>query len=182
MRKKFKIFYLIIVFVSLSINLFAKDNFYLLPQDADDALRAIVHNIDTSKKNIKLSIYSFTHKQIAKKIKNAAKRGVKVEIIFDKHQNRKKNKFAMLGYLAKYKNITIYKLHGKLSKNKKYHGIMHIKMALIDDKTVIFGSANWTKSAFSTNYETLFITQNYAIGKKYSKFFEKMKRESKIFK
>ena len=54
----------------------------------------------------------------------------------------------MLSYLAKYKNIKTYRLKGLLSKNKKYSGIMHIKMAVIDKKIVIFGSANWTYSAF----------------------------------
>ena len=54
-----------------------------------------------------------------------------------------------------------------LSKNKKYSGIMHIKMAVIDKKIVIFGSANWTYSAFSKNYETLFVSKDYAMAKKY---------------
>jgi phosphatidylserine/phosphatidylglycerophosphate/cardiolipin synthase-like enzyme len=180
MRKKFNIFYLIIVFVSLSITASAKEDFYLLPQDATPALKAIMSNIDKSKNSIKISIYSFTHKQIAKRLKSAAKRGVKIEIIFD--DKTKKQKRSMLGYLAKYKNITIYKLKGKRSKNKKYYGIMHLKVALFDHNRIIFGSANWSKSAFGKNYELLYFSKDYKIAKKFEKFFEQMKKDSKLFK
>jgi len=182
MRKKFNIFYLIIVFVSLSSNLVANNNFYLLPQDADKALKAIFKNIDNSKKSIKISIYNFTHKKIAKRLASAAKRGVKVEIIFDERSANEQKKRSMLYFLAKYKNITVYKLKGKIAKSKKYYGIMHLKTAIFDHKKILFGSANWSYSAFSNNYELLYITKDYAMAKKLEKYFEEMKKRSKIFK
>lgn len=182
MRKKINLFYLIIVFVSLSTTLFAKENFYLLPKDADIALNAILKNIDHSKKSIKISIYNFTHKKIAKKLKKAAKRGVKIEIIFDERTTKEQKKISMIYYLAKYKNITTYKLKGKISKNKKYHGIMHLKTALFDHNKVLFGSANWSNSAFSRNYELIYITKDYAIAKKFDRYFEEMKKKSTVFK
>ncbi len=182
MRKKFKLFYLIIVFVSLSSNLIANNNFYLLPQDADKALSAILKNIDNSKESIKISIYNFTHKKIAKRLASAAKRGVKIEIIFDERSANKQKKRSMLYFLAKYKNITVYKLKGKISKRKKYHGIMHLKTAIFDHKKILFGSANWSYSAFSNNYELLYITKDYAMAKKLEKYFEEMKKRSKLFK
>jgi phosphatidylserine/phosphatidylglycerophosphate/cardiolipin synthase-like enzyme len=182
MRKKIKLFYLIIVIVSLSTTIFAQENFFLLPKDADKAYQTILDNIDQSKKSIKISIYNFTHKKIAKRLQSAAKRGVKIEIIFDARSSTTQKRKSMLYYLAKYKNITIYKLRGKLSKNGKYHGIMHMKIALFDHNRVIFGSANWSHNAFTKNYELLYFTRDYAISKKFSKFFEQMKEKSTIFK
>lgn len=182
MRKKIKLFYLIIVFVSLSINLSAQENFYLLPQDADKAYQAIINNIDQSKNSIKISIYNFTHKEIAKRLKSAAKRGVKIEIIFDKRSSNTQRRKSMLYYLAKYKNITVYKLKGKISKNRKYHGIMHMKIALFDKNRVIFGSANWSRNAFTKNYELLYFTKDYAVAKKFNKYFEQMIKKSTEFK
>jgi phosphatidylserine/phosphatidylglycerophosphate/cardiolipin synthase-like enzyme len=182
MKKKFNLFYLIIVFVSLSINLGAKEEFYLLPQDAKSALKAIISNIDQSKKSIKITIYNFTHKKIAKRLKSAAKRGVKVEIIFDERSAKKDKKRSMLYYLAKYKNITLYKLRGKISKNRKYYGIMHLKVALFDHNRILFGSANWSKSAFGKNYELIYITKDYKVTEKFNKYFEKLKKEATIFK
>lgn len=178
MRKKFNLFYLIIVFVSLSISLSAKEHFYLLPKDAKLALKAIMTNIDQSKKSIKITIYNFTHKQIAKRLQSAAKRGVKVEIIFDDRSTRTQKRKSMLYYLAKYKNITVYRLKGKISDNKKYHGIMHLKTALFDHNRILFGSANWSYSAFSKNYELLYITKDYKITKKFENYFKEIKKRS----
>ncbi len=182
MRKKFSIFYLIIVFVSLSSNSIADNIIYLLPKERDIALQAILKNIEQSKKSIKISIYNFTHKKIAKKLASAARRGVKVEIIFDEESAKRDKKRSMIYFLVKYKNITIYKLKGRVSKNGKYYGIMHLKTALFDNKKVLFGSANWSYSAFSNNYELLYITKDYALAKKIDKHFQQMKKESKIFK
>ncbi|MCH9814439.1 MAG: FAM83 family protein [Epsilonproteobacteria bacterium] len=182
MKKKFNLFYLILVFIGLNTLLAANENFYLLPKDADKALGAITKNIDQSKKSIKITIYNFTHKKIAKRLKNAARRGVKVEIIFDERSANEQKKRSMLYYLAKYKNITVYKLKGKISKNRKYHGIMHLKTALFDHRTVLFGSANWSHSAFGKNYELIYLTKEYAIAKKFNKYFDELKKISTKFK
>ena len=177
---------LLLIMIGFSIPALAQNNpheqFYLLPKEKDAALENIIKKIDQAKLSIHISIYNFTHKKIAKSIKKAAKRGVKVDIIFDEKSVKKKQGKTMLYYLAKYKNITVYTLKGKLSKKKKYHGIMHMKMAVIDNKTVIFGSANWTYSAFSNNYELLYITKNYTIAKKFEKYFEKLRKSATFYK
>jgi len=173
---------LLLIPISATADISSKEKFFLLPQERDLALKNIYKSIDLAHSSIYISIYNFTHKNIAKKLKNAAKRGVKIEIIFDQKSIKLKQGKSMLYYLAKYKNITVYKLEGKLSKNKRYHGIMHMKMAVIDNKIVIFGSANWTYSAFSNNYELLYINQNYAIAKKFNNYFKSLKRESTLYK
>ncbi len=159
-----------------------KEQFFMLPKEKDEALSAICKKMDSAKSTIHISIYNFTHKKIAKRVKKAAKRGVKVEIIFDEKSVKQKQGKTMFYYLAKYKNIKVYLLRGKQAKSKKYYGIMHMKMAVIDHKTVIFGSANWTYSAFSKNYELLYIHQNYAIAKKFEKRFEVLKKRAKLYR
>jgi phosphatidylserine/phosphatidylglycerophosphate/cardiolipin synthase-like enzyme len=153
-----------------------------MPEQGKVALMAMKKEFQYAKRSIRVSIYSFTNKSLAKSLKNAAKRGVKVEIIFDKKESKSKRGKSVIGYLAKYKNITVYRLSGLRPKRKKYSGIMHIKMALIDDKTLIFGSANWTYRAFSNNYETLFITKDYALAKKFDKFFKLQKSRAKLYR
>ncbi len=178
------LFLLLFIANILSISLFANTNgeFFLLPKDKDLALKSIYKSIDLAQNKIDISIYSFTNKKIAKRLKRAAKRGVKIEIIFDDSQSKSKYGKSLIGYLAKYKNITTYKLQGLEAKSKRNRGIMHIKMALIDNKTSIFGSANWTYKAFSKNYETLFITKDYSIAKKFAKFFQLQKKRAKLYK
>ncbi len=182
--KKFT-YFLALALLLLSISAYAdissKEKFFLLPKEKELALSALYKKIDTAATSIHISIYSFTHKKIAKKLRNAARRGVKIEIIFDKKSTKSQQGRSMLPYLAKYKNITVYRLNGKLAKNRKYHGIMHMKMAVIDNKTVIFGSANWTYSAFSNNYELLYIKQSYAIAKKFEKYFIRLKKSASLY-
>lgn len=82
-----------------------------------------------------------------------------MRIIYDKSSNSDSNK-STIGYLAKLKNIETCLLEGKPSSNQKYRGLMHMKMAISDNKYLIIGSANWSKSAFETNYETLIILED----------------------
>jgi phosphatidylserine/phosphatidylglycerophosphate/cardiolipin synthase-like enzyme len=163
----------------------SEPSIYLLPQDNNKALNKILKNIDSSKNSIKITIYNFTHKKIAKRLKKAASRGVKIQIIYDENSSKNKNGRTTLYYLAKYKNISIYRLKGKKFKKKRKHknsyGHMHIKAAVIDSKIVIFGSANWSYSAFSKNYEILFIQKDYLIAKKFDNFFEILKKESTLY-
>lgn len=168
--------------ISASANISLKEKFFLLPKEKTSALQNLYKEIDLARSTINISIYSFTHKKIAKKLKNAAKRGVKISIIFDEKSTKSQKGKSMLPYLAKYKNITVYKLKGKLAKSKRYHGIMHMKMAVIDSKTIIFGSANWTYSAFSNNYELLYITRDYAIAKKFEKYFLLLKKRAVLYR
>lgn len=177
----FKLYFIFIVLCIYNTNGSANNKLFLLPQENEKALQSILDNFDLAKNSIKISIYNFTHKQIAKRLKKAAKRGVKVEIIFDEGSSIQQKEKSMLYYLAKYKNITVYQLKGKPSKRSRYDGIMHMKTAVIDNKVIIFGSANWSYSAFSKNYELLYVTKNYALAKKFLKFFDTMKQQSKLY-
>ncbi len=155
---------------------------YLLPQDNRKALSAIVKSIDHSKKSIKIMMYNFTHKKIAKRLKAAAKRGVKVEIIFDRHSALENKKRSMLYFLAKYKNIFVYKLKGKYIRAQDRYGIMHLKSAIFDHRRIVFGSANWTYSAFGANYEVLYVDDDYAKAKRLERYFAHLKQIAEPFR
>lgn len=152
---------------------------YALPYENKRALAAMLHAIDGATSRIDAAIYSFTNKKIAKSLKKAAARGVRVTIIFDVSSNLG-NRYSRLGYLAKYKNINAYILHGKPYKKNNF-GIMHMKSMVIDRKVVVTGSANWSNSAFSRNYEWLIICNDYAMAKKYLETFNRMKAEAKAY-
>ncbi len=149
------------------------DEIYILPYETKPALNTLLKSIDLSKNQIDLAIYSFTNHKIAKHLKNAAKRGVKIRIIFDRESNLY-NKRSQLRYLAKYKNIKTYVVLGKPFKKKDSYGKMHMKLMIIDNKRVILGSANYSYSAFGKNYEILYIKDDYKIAKKCEKYFERI--------
>lgn len=149
-----------------------------MPYDAKSAVNALIKEIKNAKSEVKIAIYSFTNREIAKAIRDSAKRGVKFKIVFDYRQNIN-DKFTQIGYLAKLKNIDACTLQGK--NNGKYSGIMHNKLAVIDDKKVIFGSANWSKSAFEINYEMMIVSQNRDFIMQSSKYINRLLKECKAF-
>ena len=170
------------IFITPSLAALPDSRLYLMPEQKEEALEALLKEFDLAKHSIKITIYNFTHKKIANKLKHAAKRGVKIEIIFDERSSREQKRRSMLYYLAKYRNITVYRLRGRISRKGDYYGKMHIKAAIIDNKTVILGSANWSYSAFGLNYELLYIIKDYATAKKMSRYFETLKKKSRIFR
>ncbi|AFI05459.1 phospholipase D-like domain-containing protein [Helicobacter cetorum] len=152
----------------------AKNSVFFLPYEKREALNTLISSISSAKESVKIAIYSFTHKDIALAIKSVASRGVKVEIIYDYESNHN-NKQSTSGYLAKYPNIKACLLRGLRAKNRNnYYGIMHQKLAIIDDKMVFLGSANWSKNAFENNYEVLLKTDDTDTALKARSYFKKM--------
>ena len=171
-----------LVFFGICVGFWAKilsaDSLYFMPYDATNAVNALVSEIKSAKKEVKIAIYSFTNREIAKAIRDSAKRGVRFKIIFD-YKSNIDDSYSQIGYLAKLKNIEVCTLRGK--NNGKYSGIMHNKIAIIDDKSVVFGSANWSKSAFDVNYEMMIISQNKSYISQIGGYFARMSKECKAF-
>ncbi len=173
---RFLKFLLIFLFVANIV--FAADKYFFMPNDAIKAEKEFINQIGLAEKSIDIAIYSFTNKNIKKALGKAAKKGVKIRIVTDKKGAYKKNR---TGELAKLKNVAAYVLDGKSSKDEKYHGKMHLKIAIIDGKTVCHGSANWSKSAFGLNYETFIVQEDKDTAKKFSKFYDDILKNSSKF-
>lgn len=156
----------------ISIVLLAKE-LYFLPFETYIAQKKLLFWIDNTKNSIDIAMYSFTNKSIAKRLKNAAKRGVKIRIVADYDQSIH-DRYTQIGYLAKYKNIAIRLLRGKYAKRGEYYGKMHMKLAIFDNKKVVFGSANWSNAAFKSNYELIYFLKDYKQAKKAQKYFNRL--------
>ncbi|NPA04225.1 MAG: DUF1669 domain-containing protein, partial [Epsilonproteobacteria bacterium] len=148
----------------LSIFLFQllAQELYFMPYESREAKKQLLEWIDKAKSQIDVAIYSFTNHEIAQRLRNAARRGVKVRVIADEKQMKFERRYSKIPYLAKYRNIDIYLIKGKRAKNREYYGKMHLKLAIIDSKRLVFGSANWTYSAFKRNYELIYFLEDYA--------------------
>ncbi len=139
----------LILILLLSINIYAVDKLYFLPKDGQKAKKHIERLIKNSKKSIDIAMYNFGHKKFAKFLNKAYKRGVEVNIFYDKKT-------------VDFKNIEAKKLDKKL----------HTKIAIFDKKIVVFGSPNWTKKSFNKNYEVLYITDDKKIVLQFNEFFK----------
>lgn len=117
-----------------------------LPDDTK-ALHKVLSQIKSAQKTIKVAMFTFTHPELVEGLVAAHKRGVDVEVVIDSDSSRKTSSKA-------FERFTNEKM--KVFASKRV-GLLHEKMAIIDDNTLIMGSANWTRAAFGTNSENLCI-------------------------
>lgn len=159
---------------------YGEEQIFFMPKEQKQAFGALKTALRSAKKEINIAIYSFTNKEIAKVLRDKAREGIKINIIYDEETNIK-NKHSTIGYLAVLNNINVCLLQGKKSEQKDYYGIMHQKLAIIDHSLIIFGSANWSKSAFENNFEILYLSNQKDIILKARKFFGEMLKDCKGF-
>lgn len=114
--------------------------FWTLPDDST-AVKRIMDLLKSAKKTIKIAMFTWTRVDFTQEIIQAAKRGVKVEVVLDRYAGK--------GASAKVvRMLSEAKISVKLSNGK---GLLHHKFAYIDDEILINGSTNWTQSAFKVN-------------------------------
>ena len=129
---------------------------YFCPEDrcADNAIDLI----KGSKKSIYFMAYSFTNEGIADEL---VLKNIDIKGIFDKTQAS--NQY------SQYKRLKEFGLDVILDKNKK---LMHHKVFIIDNETVITGSFNPTKSADERNDENVLIIHDKEIARRYLEEFK----------
>lgn len=160
------------VMASIFMPLQSKEQIYLMPYEQQEALRELIGVIKRANHSIDIAIYSFTNREVAKALRDASSKGVKINIIYDMGQKNTSN--STIGYLEKFANIHTCLLEGNPAKSGKYKGIMHHKMIIVDNELLGIGSANWSKNAFENNYESLYFTDQQDIIQKANRYYQKM--------
>lgn len=119
----------------------------------------IVSHINQAKKSIHVQAYGFTHPDIINSLIAAKKRNVNVEITLDS-SNFSKKKLPLIKELEE-AGIKIQKA--------KVFGIAHNKIMIFDDKKVLTGSFNFTKSADLRNTENIIVIRDRKLAKVYKR-------------
>jgi len=118
---------------------------------------AAVENLNKATNSVLVQAYSFTSAPIAQALVAAEKRGVKVQVILDKSQRTEK-----------YSSADFVAHAGIPTFIDTKHAIAHNKIMVIDGKTILTGSFNFTKAAESSNAENLLVIQDVALARKYT--------------
>ena len=171
MKKILLILFLVLISYSKEI--------YFMPKEGKKTENRLFYLFTHAKKEIKIIIYTFTNKKLAKALKIAAKKGVKVTIIADKQAA--KYQYSVIPRLATLKNFDIYLLSGKKYKNNE-KAKMHVKLSIVDNKYVVTGSANYSYSAFYKNYEYILIHKDKILIAKFNNFFNNLKTLSTSYR
>src|SRR5262249_3515774 len=110
----------------------------------------VIAELTRARREILVLAYGFTSRPIAQALVAARKRGVRVEIILD-HSNETEE-YSDLPYLLS---------EGLEPLIDSHHPIAHNKVMVIDRRTVITGSFNFTHQAENENAENLLILSHY---------------------
>jgi phosphatidylserine/phosphatidylglycerophosphate/cardiolipin synthase-like enzyme len=111
---------------------------------------AIVREIGHARHEVQVLAYSFSSKPIAQALVDAKLRGVHVEIILD-HSNEKES----------YSDLHFFLEQGLVPIVDAHHAIAHNKVILIDGRTLLTGSFNFTHQAEADNAENLLIIKGH---------------------
>jgi phosphatidylserine/phosphatidylglycerophosphate/cardiolipin synthase-like enzyme len=110
---------------------------------------AIVNELNGAKKSIDVQAYSFTSAPIADAVAKAHARGVAVRVILDKSQQTER-----------YSSLTYLRNHSVPTWVDSKHAIAHNKLMIIDGRTLITGSFNFSKAAEERNAENLLVIRD----------------------
>ena len=139
---------------------------YFSPQGG--CQESVVSRINKAEKTIDIAMYYLTSREIAQELVKASERGVIIRVFLD--QSQENSKFAKSRYLIM-RSIEVRFYTGK--------GLMHNKFALIDNRTLITGSFNWTATADRENQENLLIMDDNDLIRQYSQRFELLWKSGK---
>ena len=146
--------FLLALLLAVSIQA-AEIQVYFSPQGG--CTEAVVANLDKATNTVLVQAYSFTSAPIAKALVDAKKRGVKVQVILDKSQRTER-----------YSSADFVQRAGIATFIDAKHAIAHNKIMVIDGKTILTGSFNFTKAAEEKNAENLLVIQDAALAAKYT--------------
>ncbi len=149
--------------------LFAKTEVLFSPRGA--IKDTIIKTINSSEKSIDIAVLIFTTGEIAEALYEAKERGVKIRIIIDRKQEKKR--YPVLEFL-KEKDFDLRFLKGNTG------GFMNHTFAIFDAERLVTGSYNWTEYAEKFNYENaIFIDEPDTI-KSFQEEFESLYGKSSM--
>lgn len=118
----------------------------------EGSARALVlQTIGEAKQHIQMLAYAFQAEDITQALVQAARRGVKVQVVVDKHRNQGKTSKAAMDFVT---------ANGvELRTNDRYH-LHHDKTIIVDGSTVETGSFNFAASAETKNSENVVVIRD----------------------
>lgn len=134
---------------------------YFSPKDSALILDRMLEIFANATSSIYFGQFTITHPDIARILIEQAKKGIEIKGIMEYDQ---------IGSYSKYPWFELADMN--VRKDKNYSFAFHHKFFIIDEKIVITGSLNSTKSAFNRNRENILIINSAEVAKRYLRYFE----------
>lgn len=128
-----------------------------------DCASRVVYWIGRANSSIHILIYSFTLNAIGDALVQAKQRGIDVKIVWDKSNwNASGSEYQKL------------KDSGIEVRVDYRHGLLHDKVAIIDQHIIITGSFNWSQAANQENRENLIVIDGQTWAQDYEQQFQQI--------
>jgi mitochondrial cardiolipin hydrolase len=140
-------------------------------QSGAEVLEGLIRSATSS---VVAALYRLSSPRLAAALDDARERGVYVRICLNDNDHYEENQAAqdtLRGF-----GIPFRLLHGRSGAPSK----MHHKFAVIDWKTAVTGSYNWTLESEERNYENLVVLRDRHIVVAYAEEFEALWREGSV--
>jgi cardiolipin synthase len=140
--------------------------------------------INSSRKSVQLMMFEATFydkypdspsNQLINALMEAAKRGVKVDVILDVNKNNERNTLRNIATGRKLRKAGV-----DVTLDSKYV-TTHTKLLIIDSRIVVCGSTNWTYSALTKNHEVSAVIDCPESAKKLQDYFQVVKSRGKKY-
>lgn len=128
--------------------------------------------LKAARKEILVAVYSFTSQELAKALVDASKRGIGVRVLMDADQAQSDLTRPIVDLFEQGRLSFAEVDAAKAAKSTNNRARFHHKFAVIDDRTVVTGSYNWTVQADEDNFENLVVIRDPSLAKEYRHHFE----------
>jgi phosphatidylserine/phosphatidylglycerophosphate/cardiolipin synthase-like enzyme len=128
--------------------------------------------IRSASESIVAALYRFNSPRLAAALKDAADRGASVRVCMNDNDHYEENRAARATLAGL--GIPLRLSHGRDSQGSK----MHHKFLVIDGRTAVTGSYNWTPESEARNYENLIVLREPRLAAAFSAEFEALWNES----
>ncbi|MCI1273922.1 MAG: phospholipase D-like domain-containing protein [Clostridiaceae bacterium] len=132
---------------------------YFSPQDKIISSQ-ILPLVKGAKHSIYMPTFLITHEELTSALVNARKRGVDIKLIVDA-TNAKESR----------SKVKLLRANGIPVKVENYAGKMHSKTMIVDNRYIVLGSMNFSKSGENKNDENCMIIDDTKLAKFYTGFF-----------
>jgi phosphatidylserine/phosphatidylglycerophosphate/cardiolipin synthase-like enzyme len=156
---------------NIVIKIGASKEKFIIEQEVyfEDLQKQIIEQLQTAEYTIWIAVAWFTDSVLFGELIKKRKEGLNIQIIIIDDEINAKANIDFEKYFETY----------RIKPDGYFKNILHHKFCIIDFKSVINGSYNWTKKA-QYNKETLKIDTNSELAEKFAKEFMKIKKEELI--
>ena len=151
-----------------------KNNYYdvlFFPEDTNSSknVRKIVYEISKAKKSLDLCLYCLTSPQLCDAIIQTSRKNPNLIIRLITESTMSDVSGSLISSIRRHSGAFV-----RMNKDTTSSFLMHHKFAIIDDRTLITGSLNWTGQALTVNYENVLITNDKHFITKFKREFQRI--------